>query len=146
MRLGLSTRVEDAASHCECRAGLARRIWLRLVISGTMRVGSGCGPSWRISYFSLSRYSSDSVLPGATAWRGVLAELVGGAVDAVVGGEGGGEDEALHEGGRRPPSCKLFVQDVRRVGPEVGLEEVADGRLGDLFEVGLKLQPWWCAR
>ena len=34
------------------------------------------------------------------AWLGgqVFAELVGGAVDAVAGGERGGEDQALHEG------------------------------------------------
>ena len=30
------------------------------------------------------------------------------------------------------------MQDVWRIGPEVGGEEVADGRAGDLFEVGLE--------
>ena len=67
----------------------------------------------------------------------VFAELEGGAVDAVAGGEGGGEDDALHEGGAAAV-LERGVEDVRRVGPDVGGEEVGDGRLGDLFEVGLQ--------
>ncbi len=88
---------------------------------------------WRISYFSLSRYSS---LPGLVG--SVFAELVGGTVDAVVGGECRGEDDALHE---RWAAALLQggVEDVGGVGPEVGAEEVADRRLRDLFEVLLEL-------
>ena len=39
----------------------------------------------------------------------------------------------------RPPVLQRGVQDVGRVGPEVGAEEVADRRLRDLFEVRLQL-------
>ena len=75
----------------------------------------------------------------------VFAEFEGGAVDAVVGAEGCGEDEALHEGGAASV-LECGVEDVGRVGPEVGAEEVGDGRLGDLFEVLLAARRRCCAR
>ena len=43
-----------------CSAGLVRRIWLSRVMSGASELGSRRS-QWRISYFSLCRYSS---LPG----------------------------------------------------------------------------------
>ena len=45
---------------------------------------------------------------------------------------------ALHEGGTAA-ILERGVQNVGRVGPEVGAEEIGDRRLGDLFEVLLQL-------
>ena len=50
-------------------------------------------------------------------------EFERGAVDAVAGGQRGGEDDALHEGGAAAV-LERGVEDVGRVGPDVGGEEV----------------------
>ena len=50
-------------------------------------------------------------------------QLEGGAVDPVARAQRGGEDEARHEGG--PPAVlEVLGEDVRRVRPEVGAEEL----------------------
>ena len=80
----------------------------------------------RISYFSLSRYSSRSAEP-----RG-LAQLPAG-VDAVGARQCGRQHAADHE--RRPPVVEVVRVDVRSVGEQVAAEVVAHLALGQLGEV-----------
>jgi hypothetical protein len=59
------------------------------------------------------------VLLAARARGAVLHELERGAVDAVVRGERGGEDEAAHERGR-PPVCRYSVRMSGVFGQKFG--------------------------
>ena len=68
----------------------------------------------------------------------VFHELESRAVDPVAGAQGGGEDEARLES--RPASgLQVLGEDVRRVGPQVRPEELADRRLRQLGEVLVQL-------
>ena len=109
-------------------AGLSRRIWLTLRDQRGEAVACAERSHFRISYFSLLRYSS---LP--VCWGRFSHELEGGPVDTVVRAKRCGEDEALLEGAA---AAHLQVSwNVGRVGPEVGAKEIADRRLGELCEI-----------
>src|SRR6266702_2428374 len=69
----------------------------------------------------------------------IFAKLVSGAVDAVIRGQRGGEDDALHESGAAA-RLERGVKDVGGVGPDVRREEIGDGRPGDLLEVSLEFR------
>ena len=135
---GVIDRVEDER-RVTLQGGLARRMWLRLVMSGTSECGSVAA---RAGGFRTSRCRDTLRLGLAGCGLGgrVLAELVGGSVDAVVSGEGGGEDEALHEGG----AAAILQGDLCRIsgvfGQKLGWKKSDTGRLRDLFEVGLQLE------
>src|SRR5439155_23330002 len=67
-----------------------------------------------------------------------LHQLEGRTVDAVAGAERGGQDQSRLE--RRPASgLEVLAENVGRVGPEVGPEELPDRRLRELWEVLIQL-------
>ena len=112
-----------------CSASLSLRMSLTRAIRWLQAVGPLEIP---VADFVLFRVE---IFFAAVAHGAMLHQLEGGAVDAVVRAQRGGQQQADGEDGAAADLQKLG-ENVGRVGPLVGAEEVAHRRLGQLGEVG----------
>ncbi len=67
--------------------------------------------------------------------QGTFSHELVAAVDAIGGGQGGGQDQPQGESASGP-SAERARQDVRGVRPEVGPHVIGQGPLGQLLHVG----------